>query len=335
MDSLLESLHEQHSAFQALVLQPKVVGLSDDIDPNHPPRSYAEAMRRKDAAEWKEAFTKEAQGFIDRGSLVQKRPPPGAKILNTTTVLEYKIDNGSVFLKRKARLCARGDQQKPHAHFQPDDLYTPVLKATELKLLTAIAAQEGLPIYKTDTKQAFLYGELEEELYIYPPDWWPEPFEPGNALLLKNSIYGLKQAARCWHTRVSTWMIENDYLPVNEEKTIFRKQEGSDYIIHGLYVDDIKSVPSCPRLMKEFDEKYALEFESTESTLVETYLGLQMEQLPGRIDLHLDNYVQELLSDYKQWIKKPLGLRRIPMQPGIVLSGDDVPDSPPDDQSTY
>jgi hypothetical protein len=255
-EHLLSLLPPTVAAFQATASGMTSNGLPDDIDPNDPPRNYAEAMRRKDSKEWQEAFDKEAQGFIQRKSFTQKRPPPGAKIIGTTTTLEYKMDNGE-FIKRKARLCIRGDQQKKDEHYQASDLYSPVIKATEIRLLIAIAAQSGLPIYKTDTKQAFLYGDLDEEIYIRPPDWWPEPIEPGNALLLENSIYGLKQAGRRWHIRVSDWMIANDYLPVNEEMTIFKKQVGSDFILHGVYVDDIKSVPSAPWLLKEFDEKYS------------------------------------------------------------------------------
>ena len=73
--------------------------------------------------------------------------------------IEYKIENG-VFKKRKVRMCARGDQQQPYEHYNPDDLYAATLKPTEVRLLTAMAAEKGYTIYKTDTKQAlaFLYG---------------------------------------------------------------------------------------------------------------------------------------------------------------------------------
>ena len=44
-----------------------------------------------------------------------------------------------------------------------DDSDSPVLKATDVRLMTAIAAEHGCNIYKTDTKQALLYGDLEED----------------------------------------------------------------------------------------------------------------------------------------------------------------------------
>jgi hypothetical protein len=76
--------------------------------------------------------------------------------------------------------------------FNSSDLYAPTLKASEARLLTAIAAEHGCPLLKTDTRQAFLYGEMGEdkEVYIRPPDWWPEPIPEGHDLLLLKSMYG-------------------------------------------------------------------------------------------------------------------------------------------------
>ena len=79
--------------------------------------------------------------------------------------------------KRKVRLCARGVQQAYGVH----DTYSPVLKATEVRLMKAIAVEHGCNIYKTDTKQAFLYGDLEDDepIYITSPNWWLSLFWRG------------------------------------------------------------------------------------------------------------------------------------------------------------
>ena len=139
--------------------------------------------------------------------------------------MEYKTENDK-FVKRKVSMCARGDQQKAGIQYDPDGLYTAAMKPVEVRLLAATAAHLGLPIYKTDTKQAFLYGEIDKErILMLPPDWWPEKLEPGEALLLLKSVFGLKQAPQCWYKRVSNWMIAHGYLAINEEKTMFIVQE--------------------------------------------------------------------------------------------------------------
>ena len=90
-------------------------------------------------------------------------------------------------------------------------------------------------------------------------------------------------------------MIRNGYLAVNSEKTIFKKTKGSDYIIHGLFVDDMMHISSCDKLRAEFMKKYATDFEITGGGLMKTFLGMEVEQGDAGINLHLDHYVQTVL----------------------------------------
>ena len=283
---------EKHQANMAEVSHRTLKGLPISINPDRPPKNYKDAMSRIDKQEWAEAYDKEYQGFFERQAFKVVPAKPGVKIHDTLTRLEYKEDNGT-FLKRKVRLCARGDQQVEGESFNSFDLYAPTLKSTEARLLAAIAAEHGCPLLKTDTRQAFLYGEMgeEEQIYIRPPDWWPEPIPEGHVLLLLKSMYGTKQAARRWHIRISEWMEKNGYPAVNSEKTIFMKREGTDFIMHGLFVDDMMHVPTCDRLRDEFLRLYQKDFEITGGGLMETFLGMEVEQ-PGKvIRLHLDKYI--------------------------------------------
>ena len=83
-------------------------GLPDSIDPTKPPRNFKDASSREDSHQWIDAYYKECKGMMDRGAVKAVKPPPGAKILGTTTRLEYKCDN-SVFSKRTCHRCVRGE----------------------------------------------------------------------------------------------------------------------------------------------------------------------------------------------------------------------------------
>jgi hypothetical protein len=74
---------------------------------------------------------------------------PGVKILGTTTRTEYKVVNGAL-KKRKVRLCSMGNQQKEGIHYQAGELYAQVMKAFEMRLFLAKAAQLGLLVFKSD-----------------------------------------------------------------------------------------------------------------------------------------------------------------------------------------
>ena len=110
-------------------------------------------------------------------------------------------------------------------------------------------------------------------------------------------MYGTKQAARRWHIRISDWMEQNGYPVVNSEKTIYMKRQGSDFIIHCLFVDNMMHVPTSEKFRDEFLQLYQKDFENTGGGLMETFLGMEVEQ-PGKVvKFHLDSYTQEVLKD--------------------------------------
>jgi hypothetical protein len=78
-------------------------------------------------------------------------------------------------------------------------------------------------------------------------------------------------------------------------------------------------VPTCDKLRDEFLTLYQKDFEITGGGLMETFLGMEVEQ-PGKvIKLHLDSYIQEVLKDYKEYIKKSLRPKRVLTSPGLVI----------------
>ena len=306
------------------------------IDYDRPPRSYRDAMSRMDREEWLEAYRTEEQGFKDRDVFAIVVPPPNVKILGTTTVCDYKKDSG-VFQKRKVRMCVRGDQQVEGVDYLSSDLYSPTVKASEVRLLTAIAAEHGATIYKTDTRQAFLYGSMgDEDIYVRPPDWWGDPIPEGHVFKLQKAMYGTKQAARRWHICLSDWMISHEYEAINSEKTIFIKRDGDDFIIHAIFVDDLKSITANKRLMDEFLELYGKDFDITGGEPMETFIGLQFIQSDTSIRINLDYYIEAVLEEYQKFDTRVLRGKQTPVQSGVLLSKDDSPAVPdPKRQSIY
>ena len=140
-------------------------GLDPRIKPDKTPRNFRDAMKALDKQAWVAAYNSDFVGFQQRKVFKLVRPEPGVKVHDTLTRLEYKEDNCE-FLKNRVRLCARGDQQIPGVIFQESDLYAPVLKAAEARLLLALAAANGATIVKTDTEQAYLYGDVGDDWYI-------------------------------------------------------------------------------------------------------------------------------------------------------------------------
>ena len=97
MEFLTDVLHEQRAMVAQIVeSNAKSFDGSPGIDFNRHPKNYNDAMSRPDAAEWIEAYLKEYQGFKDREAVRIVVPPPGDKILGSTTWAEYKTDQGVI-----------------------------------------------------------------------------------------------------------------------------------------------------------------------------------------------------------------------------------------------
>jgi hypothetical protein len=116
---------------------------------------------------------------------------------------------------------------------------------------------------------------------------------------------------------------ENRYPAVNSENTIFMKRTGDDFILHGLFVDDIKSVPTKKALLDEFIAKYSKEFEITGGQLMTRYLGSSVDQ--DNHCISLDQYITETIEEYQKFISKALRPKLTPMQPGNVLEPEETP----------
>jgi hypothetical protein len=66
------------------------------------------------------------------------------------------------------------------------------------------------------------------------------------------------------------------------------KWEGSDYIMHGLFVDDMAHAATSKKMTKKFMKEYSKDFEHTWGDFMTSFLGLEVEQDKGQIRLHLD-----------------------------------------------
>ena len=103
----------------------------------------------------------------------------------------------------------------------------------------------------------------------------------------------------------------------------FMKWVGKDFIIHGLFVDDMEHTSTSQILMDELMKDYSHDFEITGGEVMSSFLGLQVDHVNEEIHLHMDHYVESVLNEYKAFVVKKLRAKTLPIQPNYQLTSED------------
>ena len=183
------------------------------------PTSVEEALSGQEAAKWKEAMQREMESIASNNVWTLVESPKDRKPISSKWVFKRKIGPDGSVCSYKARLVAQGFSQKIGIDY--DETFSPVVRFESIRTLLAIAAQHGLHVHQMDVSSAFLNGDLSEELYMKQPEGC---IENGNAKLvckLSKSIYGLKQAPKCWNSSLDSCLKELKFQQSNSDPCLY------------------------------------------------------------------------------------------------------------------
>ncbi|GJZ03557.1 putative ribonuclease H-like domain-containing protein [Tanacetum coccineum] len=82
-----------------------------------------------------------------------------------------------------------------------------------------------------DVKSAFLYGKINEEVYVSQPSGFIDPMYPKKVYKVVKALYGLHQAPRAWYATLCTFLLKNGYRRGTIDKTLFIKKDKNDIIV--------------------------------------------------------------------------------------------------------
>ncbi|GJX75267.1 retrovirus-related pol polyprotein from transposon TNT 1-94 [Tanacetum coccineum] len=100
-----------------------------------------------------------------------------------------------------------------------------------IRLFLAYASFKDFVVYEMDVKSAFLYGKIEEEVYVCQPLGFEDPEFPDRVYKVEKALYGLHQAPRAWYETLSTYLLDNGFQRGQIDKTLFIKRVKSDILL--------------------------------------------------------------------------------------------------------
>jgi hypothetical protein len=236
------------------------------------PAGYEEAIKDQ---KWQKAMNEELSMIKKNKTYEVVDRPKDRKIIGVKWVFRTKLNANGSINKHKARLFVKGYAQV----FGVDYLntFSPIARLDTIRLVLAIAAQNGWKVFQLDVKFAFLNGILHEEIYVEQPEGFMEQGEEEKVYLLKKALYGLKQAPRAWYSKIDEHLSSLGSQKSMSEATLYVKCKGDNLLIVSLYVDDLLITGGNAKLVEEFKREMMKIFEMTDLGLMTYFLGMKIK----------------------------------------------------------
>ncbi|KAL8134777.1 hypothetical protein AgCh_009696 [Apium graveolens] len=198
--------------------------------------------------------------------------------------------------RNKARLVTKGYSQ--HEEIDYDETFAPVARLEAIRIFLAYAAHKKFKVFQMDVKSVFLYGELEEEVYVEQPPGFVDPKFPNHVYRHDKALYGLKQVSRAWYETLAQFLLESGFNRGTIDKTLFYLNHGKDLLLVQIYVDDIIFGSTNDRLCKKFAKHMQLRYQMSMMRELNYFQGLQVKQNEEGTFICQSKYTRNLLKKF-------------------------------------
>jgi len=290
-DSQAEKLCRVGGAPLLYFLLAKAVSPTDEVTTHPKDWGYKDIARlpQLEQQEWQNACLQELEALRRRDVYEVVMRPRGRKVIKNRWVFDVKTDG-----RKKARLVAKGFSQVEGLDY--DQVFSPVVRFETVRLILSMAALEKWHITGLDVRNAFLYGELEEEIYMEQPEGFHVPGRERDVLRLKRALYGLKQAGLAWWRTLRDSMKELGFVGLVSDAGLFIFRNEHGFVIAVIYVDDAIFCGPNTELVKELKARFMQRWECRDLGEVTEFLRMRIIQENGRVHLDQCAYLETVLQ---------------------------------------
>lgn len=268
---------------------------------NNDPKSFKEAMKYDG---WRQSMQEEIRALENNGTWTLEPLPTGKRALGSQWVYRTKfLSNGDVE-RLKSRLVVLGNHQQ--AGIDYTETFAPVAKMTTVRTFLAIAASKNWELHQMDVHNAFLHGDLDEEVYMKLPPGF-ESSDPNLVCRLRKSLYGLKQAPRCWFAKLVTALKEYGFLQSYSDYSLFTYTKTGIQINVLVYVDDIVISGNDSAALCAFKSYLSDCFKMKDLGPLKYFLGIEVARSSAGLFLCQRKYTLDIISEAGLLGAKPSG----------------------------
>ena len=276
------------------------------------PRDWREAKLNP---KWREAMLEEMAALDKNNTWVITPLPANKKVVGCKWVFTIKQTPEGKVERYKARLVAKGYSQTYGVDY--DETFALVAKMSTIRTLISVAANNKWKLFQLDVKNAFLHGNLNEEVYMEIPPGFNGHETEGKVCKLKKSLYGLKQSPRAWFGKFRKEVCSLGFQQSNADHTLFFKHQQGKIVILVVYVDDIVITGNDDEEIRNLKKMLVKSFEVKDLGFLHFFLGIEVAYGAQGIYLSQRKYVLDLLAETGMLGSKPAAT---PIEPNLRIT---------------
>ncbi|KAH9763108.1 protein kinase domain-containing protein [Citrus sinensis] len=282
-------------------LSPPFYAFTSQLSSVEIPKNVQDALS---VPEWKAAVLEEMNALEKNQTWKVVNLPKGKSTVGCKWVFTVKYNSDGSLERYKARLVAKGFTQTYGIDYS--ETFAPVAKLNIVRVLLSIATNLNWPLQQLDVKNAFLNGDLKEEVYMDPPPGFSEKLRL-NVCKLQKSFYGLKQSPRAWFEKFTTVVNRQGYRQSQADHTIFTRVSAKGKItVLIVYVDDIILTRDDLVEMDRLKQSLATDFEINDLGALKYFLGMEVARSKKGIVVSQRKYILDLLKETRISGCKPI-----------------------------
>ncbi|KAL2621793.1 hypothetical protein R1flu_001998 [Riccia fluitans] len=236
--------------------------------------------------------------------------PKSKQVITCRWVYKRKEGSGTGEKIFKAKLVAKGFTQRKGVDYSK--VFAPIAKYLTIRLLLSLVCMFGLVLDQMDVVTTFLYGVLDEEIFMRQPPSFARKGQESLVCRFLKSLYGLKQSPRQWNKRFDEFMKSQGFTRSVEDPCVYLKQVSNEVfglIILVLYVDDMLIAAKDKSEVEKVKTQLSTEFSMKDFGRVKRILGMEIHRdvKGGRLWLTQRNYARKVLERFNMLDAKPVG----------------------------